>query len=114
MNYELFLSTLLRGWYLMLICTIQIKELLLSEGVRGSRLEVRISNGLIIGLRKLVNVIVSLDLSCLVERVDCLSLRLHLGIEVLKLLIIVQKRLLLRLNLYWNLLLLLLGSLTLL
>jgi hypothetical protein len=50
----------------MLIRTVQIKELLLSQGVRGRCLEVSISDGLIIGLRKLVNIVVSLYLSCLV------------------------------------------------
>ena len=73
----------------MLICTIEIEELLLSQWVRRGCLEVSIPNGLIIGLWKLVYVVVSLDLSCLVEGIDSLSLRLHLGIEVLKLLIIV-------------------------
>jgi len=89
MKYQLFLGALLRGWYLMLIRTIQIKELLLSEGVRGGCLEVIVPNRLIIGLRKFVNIVVSLDLSCLIEWIDSLSLSLHLGIEVLKLLIIV-------------------------
>jgi hypothetical protein len=89
MKYQLFLGPLLGGWYLMLIRTIQIKELLLSQGMRGDCLEVIIPNSLIIGLRKLVNVVVSFDLSCLVQWIDSLSLSLHLGIEVLKLLIIV-------------------------
>ncbi len=89
MKYQLFLGPLLGGWYLMLIRTIQIKELLLSQGVRGGCLKVIIPNGLIIGLRKLVNIVVSLDLSCLVQWIYSLSLSLHLGIEVLKLLIIV-------------------------
>jgi hypothetical protein len=97
----------------MLIRTVQIKELLLSQGVRGRCLEVSISNGLIIGLRKLVNIVVSLNLSCLVKWVDRLSLCLHLRIEVLKLLIIGWNMLLLGLHLHRDLLLLFLGSLAL-
>jgi len=113
MKHELFLNTFLGRRYLMLICTIQIKELLLSQGVKGGCLEVIIPNGLIVGLRKLVNIVVSLNLSCLVEWIDCLSLCLHLSIEALKLLIIGWNMLLLGLHLHWDLLLLFLGCLAL-
>ncbi len=77
-------------------------------------MEIGIADSLIVSLRELIHIIVSFDLRALIERIDRFALCLYLGIEILKLLIVVRGKLLLRLNLLLDLLLLFLGSFALL